>query len=226
MFKLVAMLCSFSFAQKTKHLCSFLHCPTAKHELQLFRYKWWNLDYTRIDIQDAFSCGLNGAFLSIDKNRGWSPSLFSSVWIIKIHKCYKIDPTASPSLGCNIRRRIFNWNKLQWLMRRGCKNGIPVSVWFNWTSRWEPRGGHTERWQLRGLWWKIDWGYVETTIRWGSPPSWSGAPSIFVVSNGLSYYRNVTRGWYHGAIGTWDGGPESVVVAAKMSSIFIRAWQV
>ena len=146
MFKLVAMLCSFSFAQKTKHLCSFLHCPTAKHELQLFRHKWWNLDYTRIDIQDAFSCGLNGAFLSIDKNRGWSPSLFSSVWIIKIHKCYKIDltPEASPSLGCNIRRRIFNWNKLQWLMRRGCKNGIPVSVWFNWTSRWGQAGTHWE----------------------------------------------------------------------------------
>ena len=143
MFKLVAMLCSFSFAQKTKHLCSFLHCPTAKHELQLFRYKWWNLDYTRIDIQDAFSCGLNGAFLSIDKKRGWSPSLFSTVWIIKIHKCYKIDltPEASPSLGCNIRRRIFNWNKLQWLMRRAAVKMGFLSRYDLIERRGESQGG-------------------------------------------------------------------------------------
>ena len=172
--------------------------------------------------------GWMGLFCRLIKTEAGSPSLFSAVWIIKIHKCYKIDPTpASPSLGCNIRRRIFNWNKLQWLMR-------PAVVKMGFLSRYdliERRGesqGGTAHWETaaaRSVM-KDRLGLCRDSNQRRQPPPHGLARPLSLLFLMGSYYRNVTRGWYHGAIGTWDGGPESVVVAAKMSSIFIRAWQV
>ena len=146
----------FIVVEMCRHAVLILLCTTDKTSLFLFVLalcKIWFATFPaqmvkldtrfryQIHIQDTFSCGLDWTFLPIDKNSSHpSQAQCESFKFTNVTKFISQPPRR------NIRRGIFNWNKLQWLMRSGCKNGIPVSVWFNWTSRWEPgEGAHSSQ---------------------------------------------------------------------------------